>query len=339
MRALVTGATGFLGGATLERLLHHGESDLRILARATSTRQRIDALRTQYPSAKLTIIEGSLVHPEQAAAAVQGVDIIYHLAAAPTGAAADLFLNTVVGTKNLLEPLAAMPTLPKVVHVSSFGVYGTAGMDRGALLTEAAPLEPNPEKRDLYSQSKLRQEQLVREYQRQLGFPLVVLRPGVVYGPGGGAISSRVGLSLFGLFLFMGGKNVLPLTYVDNCAEAIAVVGRNPASIGETYNVVDDDLPTASEFLRAYQREVGHLKVVPLPFSATQAMSILVEKYHFWSKGQLPAVFTPYKSKSTWGGNVFDNSKLKAASWQPIVSTADGLKRHFEFQRKKRADV
>ena len=138
------------------------------------------------------------------------------------------------------------PRLPKVVLVSSFGVYGTAGIKRGALVDEDTPLEPNPERRDTYSQAKLRQEKLFRAYQERHGFPLVVVRPGVIYGPGGTPISSRVGLTVPGLFLHLGGRNLLPLTYVDNCAEAIVVAGERGASDGQAYNVVDDDLPTCA---------------------------------------------------------------------------------------------
>ena len=106
----------------------------------------------------------------------------------------------------------------RFVLVSSFGVYGVADLPRGHLLDESTPLEPHPERRDLYSQAKLRQEKLFREYEPKLGLDLVVVRPGVIYGPGGNAMSSRVGLDVFGVFLDMGRKNILPLTYVENCA-------------------------------------------------------------------------------------------------------------------------
>lgn len=75
----------------------------------------------------------------------------------------------------------------------------------------------------------------------------------------------------FGLFLHMGGGNAVPLTYVDNCAEAIVLAGIRAKVEGETCKVVVDDLPTGREFLRLYQRNVhrvastgleGVLKVV-----------------------------------------------------------------------------
>jgi nucleoside-diphosphate-sugar epimerase len=327
MTALVTGATGFLGGAFVARLLAHDGDRIRALARPGSRTTVLERLAAGHD--RLSLVRGSLNSPEAALAALDDADVVYHLAAGTGGAAADLFLNTVVASKNLLEAMLRRPRPPKLVLVSSFGVYGTAGMRRGALVDEDAPLEPNPERRDLYSQAKLRQEKLFREYRDRYGFSLVVLRPGVIYGPGGTAISSRVGLSVPGLFLHLGGQNALPLTYVDNCAEAIVVAGERSPGDGQAYNVVDDDLPTCADYLRQYQSEVRTLRAVRLPYPFTRALSWLCERYHEHSEGQLPAFFTCYRSATTWGGNRFSNAKLRNLGWQPIVSTEEGLRRNF----------
>ena len=55
----------------------------------------------------------------------------------------------------------------------------------------------------------------------------------------------------------MGGSNLLPLTFVDNCAEAIVLAGLRPGIEGEIFNVVDDELLTSSEFLRLYKKGVN----------------------------------------------------------------------------------
>ena len=325
MTAFVTGATGFLGGAFVARLLAHGSERIACLARPGSRTTQLERLA---PS-RVSLIRGSLASSDAALAALGDADVVYHLAAGASGAAADLFLNTVVASKNLLEAILRRPRLPKVVLVSSFGVYGTAGMKRGQLVDEDAPLEPNPERRDTYSQAKLRQEKLFRTYQEKHGFPLVVVRPGVIYGPGGTPISSRVGLRVPGLFLHLGGRNLLPLTYVDNCAEAIVVAGERGGSDGQAYNVIDDDLPTCADYLRRYQREVRALRTVRLPYPVSQALSWLCERYHEHSQGQLPAFFTRYRTATTWGGNRFSNAKLKSLGWQPLISTDEGLQRTF----------
>ena len=330
MKVLITGATGFLGTALVERLLARGEKDVRCFLRSGSPRGRLDALARQYPEARLELHVGSLSSKDSAARALEGVSVVYHLAASLLGAAADIFLNTVVASKHLLEAISAAGRPIKVVLVSSFGVYGVADLPRGALVDESTPLEQHPERRDLYSQAKLRQEKLFREYQARCGFPLVVLRPGVIYGPRGSRVSARIGLELMGMFLYLGGDNMLPLTYVDNCAEAIAVAGQSEQADGQTYNVVDDDLPTCRQYLARYRKEVKPLRVVPIPYPAMRAISVAVQRYHTFSRGQLPAIFTPYKTATSWGGNRFDNTKLKGLGWKPLVATDEGVRRAFE---------
>jgi nucleoside-diphosphate-sugar epimerase len=247
-----------------------------------------------------------------------------------------MYLGSVVTTRNLLDAMSARKKPPKLVHISSFGVYGVATQPRGSVVDERTPLEPHPERRDPYSQTKLRQEMLVWEYARKHGIPTVVLRPGVIYGPGGGAFSTRVGLDLFGLFLHLGRNNLLPISYVDNCAEAIAIAGKAPNADGEVYNVLDDELVTAARWLELYRERVKRIPTLRVPYPALALVSALVARYHTYSKGQLPAIFTPYKSATTWGGNRFDNAKLKSLGWRPIVTTEDGLTRAFD-ELKSRA--
>jgi nucleoside-diphosphate-sugar epimerase len=166
------------------------------------------------------------------------------------------------------------------------------------------------------------------EYRDRFGLELVVLRPGVIYGPGGGHFSNRVGLSMFGMFLHLGGSNLLPLTYVENCAEAIVVAALSGGA-GEVYNVVDDDLVTSRQYLARYKKSVKAMRSVPVPYFALMWGSRAVEGYSKRSKGQLPAIFTPYKTKAMWGGNRFSNAKLKGIGWRPLVSTHEGLARSF----------
>jgi nucleoside-diphosphate-sugar epimerase len=262
----------------------------------------------------------------------EDADVVYHLAASMKGAPADMFLNTVVGTKYLLEGMA-IRRRARLVHVSSFSVYGVGELPRGALVNEETPLETHPERRDNYAQAKLRQERLCRESVGKSIAELVVLRPGVIYGEGSAGLSARVGLNLFGLFLSLGGKNPLPLSYAENCAEAIVVAGQSRAAAGQTYNVHDDDLPTCRQFLAAYQKQVRPLRRVPLPYPVLSALSNVVERYHRWSKGQLPAIFTPYKTATSWGGNQFDNAKLKSIGWRQLVPTDEAMRRTFEWMR------
>lgn len=332
MSVLITGSNGFLGTVLAERLLARGTRGARCLVRQGSDRARLDALQAAHPEARMEIVTGSLSSPEAVLPALDGVDTVYHLAAGLRGTAADLFLSSVVTSKNLLEAVVRRGGI-KIVLVSSFGVYGTADLPPGAVVNEETPLERHPERRDAYSYAKLRQEQLFFEYQERHGIPLVVLRPGVIYGPGGSPFSARLGLSIGGVFFHLGGRNLLPLSYVENCAEAIAVAGESDTAIGQVYNVHDDDLPTCAQYLRRYRREVGPLWVIPVPYGVTCLASRWIEGYHRRSHGQLPALLTPYRTAVSWKGTRFSNARLTSLGWRPIVSTDEGLRRTFAALR------
>jgi nucleoside-diphosphate-sugar epimerase/peptidoglycan/xylan/chitin deacetylase (PgdA/CDA1 family) len=328
MKILVTGAAGFLGKALIERLLAHGHSDIRCNVRRRADISKLDTLVGQYPHTGLDYCVGDLRYRNDAARAVDGVQLIFHLAAGKKGTAADLFLNSVVASRNLLDAVADLKPM-RIVLVSSFSVYGVASIGRGAWVNEQTVLEPHPDKRDHYSYSKLRQEQLFWEYRQRNGFELVVLRPGVIYGPDGPHFSNRVGLTIGKCQLHFGGRNLLPLSYVDNCAEAVVVAGTHPCAAGQAYNVHDDDLPTCRQYLRAYRKRVSNVRSISIPYFGVQLLSSLVPKYNRYSKGQLPAILTPYKAASQWGGNRFDNSKLRSIGWKQLVPTAEGLQRAF----------
>ena len=310
MTALVTGAGGFLGTALVERLLARGDERLRLFVRPGGKRQELEALARRH-GAEVDFVVGSLTDPGDCAGAVAGVDTVYHLAAGTRGPAEERFLNSVTASERLLDAAVAEGGPVKMVLVSSFSVYGVATLGRGALVDERTPLEPHPERRDVYAQAKLQQERLFWEYRERHGLPLVVLRPGVIYGPGARGISERVGLRAFGLFLQLGGDNQLPLNYVDNCAEAIVVAAGHPGAVGEAYNTVDDDLPSCAEYLRAYRRSVEPLRAVRVPYRAAAALR-------------------PYRAAAMWGGNRFSNEKIKGIGYREVASTQEGMRRAFE---------
>jgi 2-alkyl-3-oxoalkanoate reductase len=335
MAILVTGATGFLGSALVRRLIVHGHKNIRCLTRPTSDTSKLMALEKAHPGVRIHCVRGNLADRRDIFRALDDVDTIYHLAAGMRGSWADVVMSSVVASRNLLEAAVAAHT-PKIVLTSSFSVYGVADLPRGATVNEGTPLEHRPEKRDPYTFGKLRQELLFHEYQARYGFDLVILRPGVIYGSGGSAMSTRVGLQFPGLFVHVGGGNTLPLSYVDNCADAIAIAGLRAAAGRSIYNVHDDDLPSCGSYLRAYRRQVERLRTLRVPYFAMSALSRGIDWYHKYSAGQLPAFLTPYKTAALWKGNRFDNSKLKGLGWKQLVSTEEGLQRTFQALKQSR---
>jgi len=151
--------------------------------------------------------------------------------------------------------------------------------------------------------------------------PYVILRPGAVFGPGKSELSGRVGIKTFGFFLHLGGSNQIPLTFVDNCAEAIVLAGLRPGVDGEIFNVVDDELPTSRQFLRAYRKRKKRFFFVPCPYFVASALCNLWERYSIWSKGQIPPVFNLRRCAAEWKGNRYSNQKLRERlGWTPRVN-------------------
>jgi len=336
---LVTGASGFIGPRVVASLIGHGFRNVRCLARPAGNSEKLKALMTDRGGgARIELLRGNLLSREDCRRAVQDVAVIYHLAAGRGEKSfPDAFMNSVVTTRNLLEACRRSPCLKRLVSISSFSVYSNHGKQRGRLLDESCPVELHPERRgDAYSFAKLKQDELVIEYGERFDLPYVIVRPGFVYGPGNEGITGRVGIGTFGLFLHLGGSNKLPLSYVDNCAEAIVLAGLKRGVEGEVFNVVDDDLPSSGRFLRLYKKNVRHFRSVYVPHAISYLLCYLWEKYSSWSEGQLPPVFSRGAWHSYWKKTHYTNAKIKTRlGWRPKVTSTEALERYFASCRQK----
>ncbi len=145
MSVLVTGSTGFLGTAVVERLLAHGERQIRCFVRPNSDRSRLEDVKRRYGTADFECVVGNLNSAKDAARAVDGVEVIYHLAGEMRGLASTIFQDTVVASSRLLSALS-QERPPLVVLISSMSVYGFAALHEGAVITEGVALERHPER-------------------------------------------------------------------------------------------------------------------------------------------------------------------------------------------------
>ena len=339
-RVLVTGAAGFIGVRVVENLVERGFRRLRCFVRPSSETTGLEAIARRRPGVE--IVRGNLLSRSDCMRAAEGAAVVYHLAAAKGEKSfSDSFLNSVVTTRNLLDATLHHRCLRRFVHVSSFAVYANTGRRRRRLLDETSPVEPHPARRgEAYCFAKVKQEELLSEYGATLGVPYVIVRPGYVYGPGQHDISGRVGISTFGLFLHLGGANTIPLTYVDNCADAIVLAGLRRDVAGEVFNVVDDDLPSSRTFLRLYKRNVRPFASIYVPHALSHALCWLWEAYAAWSEGQLPPVFNRRRWHANWRKTRYTNARAKARlGWMPRVPTAEGLERYFQSCRRGGADA
>ena len=318
---LVTGASGFIGTKVVETLCDYGFTNVRCFVRPTSRLERLNqVVRRASAQQNVQLIVGDLLSPEDCRKATQDVSIIYHLAAGIEKSFAGAFMNSALTTRNLMDAFLKYGQPKRFVNVSSFAVYSNLKLKRGALLDENCPLEDAPQQRfDPYGYGKLKQDQLVMEYGKQFNLPYVIVRPGAVFGPGKPKLIGRVAIDTFGCLIHLGGTNPLPLTYVDNCAEAIVLAGLKPGVDGEIFNVVDDDAPTSKEFLRGYKKQTGVFSL-SMPYPLTELLCVGWEKYARATRNQVPPVFNRRRCSAEWKGNHYSNRKLKERlGWKPRV--------------------
>lgn len=335
---LVTGAAGFIGLRVLGNLLDRGFRNVRCLVRPTGDIEGLESvIRRHGATGRGEVMTGNLLSGDDCARATRDVAVIYHLAAGRSDMFADAFMNSVVTTRNLLQAAVAHGCLKRFVNVSSFSVYTNRNKAHRRLLDESCALETEPAERgDPYMFGKAKQDEIVAEYGRKYGVPHVTVRPGSVYGPGSETLTNRVGIATFGIFLHLGGSNTIPLTYVDNCAEAIVLAGLKPGVDGDVFNVVDDDLPSSRRLLRLYKRNVRPFRSLYVPHAVSYILCCLWGKYSRWSEGQLPPAFNWRGWHAYWKKTRYTNAKLKERlGWKPAVPTAEALRRYFESCREK----
>lgn len=333
---LITGSNGFIGSRVVETLLRSGFSNLRCFVRPSSDLTNLRAIIATAPEARIEIVSGNLTSPDDCVKATRDASVIFHLAASSDKTFPGSFMNCVVTTRNLLDAAVRSGCLRRFVNISSFAVYSNWHIPRGGLLDEKCELESHSvERAEAYVFAKLKQDQLVIEYARAYGFPYVIVRPGAVYGPGTRHITGRVGIDTFGVFLHLGGSNQLPLTYVDNCAQAIVLAGIKPGVEGEIFNVVDDDLPSSRRFLRLYKQRGKRFRSLSVPYWLFYCFCWAWERHSKWSQGQLPPSFNRRRCAAYWKGNRYSNQKLKdRLGWKSNVSFSEGAGQYFKYVRE-----
>jgi 2-alkyl-3-oxoalkanoate reductase len=252
---LVTGGTGFIGKALVERLVQEGKR-VRVLCRRNS---RIEEL-----PANIEVCIGDVRDISSLNIAVKGIKIVYHCAAAMNGDWAEFYESTVLGTKNLIKVIRENDVV-KVIYVSSLSVLNYNKLRNNGRVDENAFLEKYPKRRGFYTQAKKQAEDIVREFAKENPYKkTIVMRPGLVYGKGSNKVLGNVGI-LIGkyLFVFGLGKRLMGLNYVENLVEALIVASRVKAPKSMIYHVTDPDQPTVTEYIRIYNALVND-PIVPI---------------------------------------------------------------------------
>ncbi|MFL5841157.1 MAG: NAD-dependent epimerase/dehydratase family protein [Thermoleophilaceae bacterium] len=264
---LVTGATGFMGASLVRRLLFQGER-VRVLARSPA---KAKPLTDQGAEAVI----GDITDPIAVAEAVDGASVVYHLAGrlfAPGVPAAEYYATHVEGTKLLLERAREESTLERFVHCSTTGVLGVTG-DGPA--DETAPYRPT----NAYEATKAEAEQAVRDRTRD-GFPAVIARPGLVYGPGDLHLLPFFRTVLRRQFRPIGRRPVwLHPIYIDDMTEALLRCGQRAEAVGECFHLAGREPVSLAGLADAIARAGGtRLPRGHIPLTAAQAVAVVGDR-------------------------------------------------------------
>ena len=252
---VVTGASGFIGSHLVRALLARGYH-VRGLVRHTSDLSSLQGLPVQ-------LFVGDVTRPDTLRPAVEGVEYVYHLAAAllPTDPG-DFFSVNTQGTVNVLEAAAALaPDLRRFLYVSSQAAAGPA--PGPTALTEADPARPI----SAYGDSKRRAEERVLAYAGR--FPVTVVRPSSVYGERERDISRTFPLVEKGLLPVLAQDEALVvMVYVKDLAAGMVAAAESAAAAGNVYflnhpeRLAGRDVPEA--IAAAMGKEGGREVRVPL---------------------------------------------------------------------------
>jgi nucleoside-diphosphate-sugar epimerase len=310
MKALVTGANGFLGRHVVDALLAGGV-EVRALVRPAA---RLEPLG--WPTS-VEVFRADLRASRELGRAFEGVDVLLHLAAVVSGGEDAQFAGTVVGTERLLDAMAPS-SCRRLVLCSSFSVYDYSST-RG-VLDEGSPLHQAPDvyTRDGYTIAKWWQERVTRRLAEQHGWDLTVLRPGFIWGREHGYLAA-LGQQFGRHHLVIGPLTRIPMTHVENCADVFALASIDPRARGQTLNVTDGPGERIWTYLSDYMRgtEQPGLRA-PVPYWLAIFAVRLGFATIFRRATKVPSILTPRRLEAMLKPLRFDNRRLREKlGWIP----------------------
>ena len=320
MKILITGATGFIGQHLTKALIKSGHW-VTVFCRSPQK-----ALVLKKFGARLSM--GNIKDYQNIKNAVKDNQVIFHLAATLAAHKAQekkYFQVNVLGTKNILE---ASKNVKLFVHTSSVGIYGPTSL-KGK--TENSSRHPT----DIYSKTKLEGENLVWQKIKK-GFPAIIIRPTLVYGPGDRTSGMANLISAIGKRRFIipgSGQNFFHTLYIDNLIQAYLLCLDKKKAIGKDFNIGDQEASPLKELVY----EIAKAQDVPPPPLVPKALLIpptLI--FDILEKIGLPAPLTSYQLNFLTQNRTFPIKKAqKVLGYRPKVALSQGIEKTVKWLKEK----
>ena len=246
---LVIGGTGFIGKYLVQALVKKGLG-VRVVSRSFSAGQIALA------GLPVDLMQGNPADSEFMASALQGIDVVYHLAKTDGKNWHDYYSQDVLVTKNIAE-MALAHGVKRFIYTGTIDSYYSANPNE--IITGDTPLDPHIESRNLYARSKAACEALLTELHQVKNLPLVIFRPGIVIGKGCPPAHWGVGMfeSETRLKLWGDGESMLPLVLVEDVVDAL-ILGLDAQGIeGQTFLLTDEPLLSARDYVDIVSKELG----------------------------------------------------------------------------------
>ncbi|HOA73901.1 MAG TPA: NAD-dependent epimerase/dehydratase family protein [Phycisphaerae bacterium] len=316
---LVLGGTGFIGRELVRQLLADGQT-VRVLSRSRCT--PLDADHDG-----LDIVTGDVRNPVDLTRAFDGVRDVYHLARSPGGSWKNYYEQDVLGTQKLAQ-LCGDVGIRRLVYTSSIVGYR---LDGSGPITEDTPFDPAVCRQNKYARAKAQAEAVLMAAHRERALPVVIVRPGMVIGRGGDLCHGGVGTwnGLGSCTLWGDGRGKLPFVLVEDVARGLIAAMQTDGIEGESFNLVDDPLISARE----YVEEIARFSGMQIQIFRAVIWQLYVADIAKWLAKialRMPERYVP--TYGMWKARVasahFDNSKAKQRlGWAPAGDRETLLKR------------
>jgi len=333
MKTLVTGSTGCVGTAFVERLLAKGY-EVRALARKTSDLSYLKTTRAE-------IVFGDVTEYDTLVPAVKGIDIVFHCAAKVTpgwGTWPEYEAITVKGTQNMLKA-SAEAGVKRFLQVSSVTVYGDACQKGDIRADETTPCEARKTSASYYDYAKLLADQACWESHRQGEIQVSMIRIGCAYGPRDRLLADRNYINTVApVVMWPGSRNPrFAVVHTQDIAELAILAATSDKAIGQVYNVAGPDVVRLKDVTIAMARAQGGPKVfVTMPYSVAYLFAGLVEGFAKLRRAKGMPFLNRNVMLQLRKEGYLDGSKAKnELGWVPQISLEEGTKQYVQWRKQR----